>query len=759
MPKYWYRLLVFALVLVAAPVISVGTISYYIASQNIEKKVNEGNVHILLQNQMRIEQALKNVELGAVQYVSSSLVTEHLYTRLTFNDFQKIRELSTGLYNLHSTAGVEDAYLINADHGWMISNLGFTPSDRAPIGAKLAEYADRKQKLFWLATRSRDEAAADAESSRDLGLIRLVIKLPMVATAEKPKAFLIIDLSPGALEQDLAQQMQWGSIYILNREREPFLASPGSAPASSDILDGLRAADRETGYFVTGGMAVNYRVSSYNDWVYASVVAMEDITRETKRISMITIAVCLAVFVMIAGVALYGTRRMYSPIRRLVSVLEEIGGETPSPKKRDEFAIIEDRVFSLFSTRKELQQQLRGQRGQVKEFLLTKLFMGQISESEFMLKSASFGFAEKGTSFGVLALQIDSLQGTRYLESDRELLLFAVNNIVSELLPAERTLGTLLMDQSQVTLLAGATNDRDELRAYLYRTSETIKSKVQELLQLKVSIGISRPFYRYAGASVAYTEALEALKHRIRIGSEIILSYEDVETNRKVPIPPSAAWLQTENQLLDALKSGDEAAAREWFDKHVRAIVQSGVAFDDFQMVMMQLIARIHSTVQQHGGKLDAILGSTSVIHRFMKLQTVEDISAWFTAVLFPRAVRFLQDVVEKQHKTIAQRMVELIHEQFDRDLTLESCAEQLRFHPVYVSRVFKKEIGSTFIDYLTEYRMNMAKKWLLESDLKIAEIAERLNYNSATGFIRTFRKSTGMTPGQFREQQNHASG
>ncbi|MNY46244.1 HTH-type transcriptional regulator YesS [compost metagenome] len=96
--------------------------------------------------------------------------------------------------------------------------------------------------------------------------------------------------------------------------------------------------------------------------------------------------------------------------------------------------------------------------------------------------------------------------------------------------------------------------------------------------------------------------------------------------------------------------------------------------------------------------------------------------------------------------------MVEMIHAGYEQDISLESCAAQLKYHPVYVSRVFKKETGVTFIDYLTNYRVNMAKKWLKETDMKISEIAERLNYTNSTGFIRTFRKLTGMTPGQYRD-------
>ncbi len=93
-----------------------------------------------------------------------------------------------------------------------------------------------------------------------------------------------------------------------------------------------------------------------------------------------------------------------------------------------------------------------------------------------------------------------------------------------------------------------------------------------------------------------------------------------------------------------------------------------------------------------------------------------------------------------------------MIHEQYDEDISLESCAAALKFHPVYLSRVFKKEIGVTFIEYLTDYRMTMAKMMLEHTDLKITEIADRLNYTNSTGFIRTFRKLTGMTPGQYRQ-------
>ncbi|MNC52266.1 HTH-type transcriptional regulator YesS [compost metagenome] len=95
-----------------------------------------------------------------------------------------------------------------------------------------------------------------------------------------------------------------------------------------------------------------------------------------------------------------------------------------------------------------------------------------------------------------------------------------------------------------------------------------------------------------------------------------------------------------------------------------------------------------------------------------------------------------------------------MIKEGYSRDLTLEGCAEELKFHPVYVGRVFKRETGMTFSEYLVNYRMTLAKEWLENTNMKVSDISDKLNYSNTTAFIRSFRKVVGITPGQFRANQ-----
>ena len=736
MPTYLYRMILFAMLLVAIPVITIGMFSYQISSKDIEKKVKESNTQILLQNQMRIEQVLKNVELGAVQYLNSPLVTDNLYNALTQDDFQTITGLAKGLYNLHSLSGVADTHLINLEKDWMISNLGFTGTEGYSNKEILIDYAKNPKNLFWVA---------------DGNGIQMVVKLPMIAPSTTPKALLIIEMSKTELEKGLAQTKQLGDIYVLNREHIPFLSNTGAMDISDSILEPLKTVTDANGYYEGKDTAVNYRVSS-NNWIYASVVSIDQVTKESKKIALVTINICLIVFLVIAAAAFYGSRRMYSPIRRLFQIMEQFGGETAESRRKDEFAYIEDRFNALFRTRKQFQQQLQGQTGQMKEFFLLKLFMGQVTESEFAFKCDTYGFAEKGKAMGVIALQIDSLQNTRYMESDKELLLFAIHNIVSELLPANRLLGSLLLDQSQVSLLTGDVEAPQELQRSFHQAAEEIKSKVYELLQLKVSIGISRVFSRYTDAMNAHAEALEALKRRIRLGSDIIIHYDDIESVNENNKQLASSLNYLKDYLVNALKTGDAESTFEHFDQYVASIMERDIRFNDFQFMMVELITQINVFVQQQGGTLEGLMGTKSVLHSFMKLNTVQEITSWFKTDLLPPALAFFKGRADSQYINLAHQMVEMIHEGYEQDISLESCAAQLKYHPVYVSRVFKKETGVTFIDYLTNYRVNMAKKWLKETDMKISEIAERLNYSNSTGFIRTFRKLTGMTPGQYRD-------
>ena len=93
------------------------------------------------------------------------------------------------------------------------------------------------------------------------------------------------------------------------------------------------------------------------------------------------------------------------------------------------------------------------------------------------------------------------------------------------------------------------------------------------------------------------------------------------------------------------------------------------------------------------------------------------------------------------------------IDRHYAEDLSLTGLAGMYGLSPNYFSTLFKKKAGCNFIHYLTSLRIAESKRLLLETNLTIREIAERVGYYSASFFIRSFKKAEEITPSEYRRK------
>ncbi|MNC20980.1 Multiple antibiotic resistance protein MarA [compost metagenome] len=132
--------------------------------------------------------------------------------------------------------------------------------------------------------------------------------------------------------------------------------------------------------------------------------------------------------------------------------------------------------------------------------------------------------------------------------------------------------------------------------------------------------------------------------------------------------------------------------------------------------------------------------------------------SSWQDAVQYLASVGSLlfdlQDVEqERRAKTIINAVQRHVQQHLDNpdELSLVRLAELVYFNPSYLSRLFKQETGLNLSDYINSSRMNKAMELLKNPDVKILEVAERVGYNSAANFARSFRRYAQMTPQEYR--------
>jgi len=87
-----------------------------------------------------------------------------------------------------------------------------------------------------------------------------------------------------------------------------------------------------------------------------------------------------------------------------------------------------------------------------------------------------------------------------------------------------------------------------------------------------------------------------------------------------------------------------------------------------------------------------------------------------------------------------------------------ESIANQIGYNTRYISSKFSEELGISLTKYFRILRINKAKDLLYNTDLKISSISKLLNYEDVSHFIKHFKKSTGMSPSEYRNYHRNAS-
>lgn len=95
------------------------------------------------------------------------------------------------------------------------------------------------------------------------------------------------------------------------------------------------------------------------------------------------------------------------------------------------------------------------------------------------------------------------------------------------------------------------------------------------------------------------------------------------------------------------------------------------------------------------------------------------------------------------------------IEEHYAQSITLESMAAIVYMNSYYFSSFFKKHTGENFKQYLTEVRIKHGLRLLMQSDLMVYEIADRVGYNNARQFSDMFKKRFGKLPLEYKQSIN----
>lgn len=108
--------------------------------------------------------------------------------------------------------------------------------------------------------------------------------------------------------------------------------------------------------------------------------------------------------------------------------------------------------------------------------------------------------------------------------------------------------------------------------------------------------------------------------------------------------------------------------------------------------------------------------------------------------------------VADSSEDNVIMRVSVYVEKNYQKDLKLESIAKMFNYNSAYLGKLFKKEVGENFNNFLERIRIENAKKMLLDTDLKVYQVSERVGYSNIDYFYAKFKRYVGISPKEFKK-------
>ena len=229
--------------------------------------------------------------------------------------------------------------------------------------------------------------------------------------------------------------------------------------------------------------------------------------------------------------------------------------------------------------------------------------------------------------------------------------------------------------------------------------------------------------------------------------SEVIQETKLLESTETYPY-------ELECQLIAKVKIGDRTGAKEILNSLLgRIMFHNPGNINLLKARLVELLSVLSRAAAMGGVDINILLNKNlGYINKVLTIDTQEDICVWISHALdeFIESVYTSQDAKKMQQLKPA---IEYMQYNYDQPLTLPDIAKAVHLSVSRLAHLFREQMGVTVVDYLTNIRINHAKRMLLTTDNNCTRICYEVGYNNQSYFTRVFKQTTGLTPLQFRSQ------
>ncbi|CAM4515883.1 response regulator [Paenibacillus typhae] len=337
----------------------------------------------------------------------------------------------------------------------------------------------------------------------------------------------------------------------------------------------------------------------------------------------------------------------------------------------------------------------------------------------------------------------------KWSAEEKHLWLFAIRNILEEWSLENGALSIFPFYNGEWVLLfpGNLSTVRKEL-------GERLVADIKRYSKLHCSVGISRSTQGIDQLSTVYPLAAKALYRRFYSGEAGVFIEEETPEagEREVQYPK-----ELELSLIESIRTLNLERMLLLFDEMACFIEAQSLTKELAQRVIIELVVVLYRQFEQMGlqaewpleelmGKLQG-LGTLSAVINVLK----QDFRDWM--------LEGSRQAARDDGRSVVDKVKRYIEDNYHKDLSIEEVAEVADLSISHFCTLFKQVSGYTFLEFVTHCRMEKAKYILQNSSVKVYQVAPLVGYQDPKYFTQVFKKATGKTPTEYREEMLRLAG
>ena len=501
--RFYRNLVIFSALIALIPVLVLGIYAAAKMSDQMMEALFQADEEYLNSSMTRMEDMMQAAENYYAYSGLRSEIVRYIYQDLDFQDYEaltQIRQFLRGGSYFQDTIG--SVYLVNFEYSYVIgvSEAGYfeTAEEDNVLLTTMLEHEEQKQTIFWAYVDPWEGLKQKGiHDSYEANGLCLFIKLPMYISSRQ--AAIVVSFAAEEM-RDLFMDGHGETPLILISETGKILYHQDAEMVGQDYriipeLSALSLSD-ETGIYRSGDIYVS-TLQGENGYTYVKMTSGAQVRQVAMSIYWVVLLLCIAILLVLGGMILVISRRLYSPVRKVYDQAKALlPGNNP---QASELEVIERGLNQLSDENLMLQEQMSESRSQLQELFFIKLLRGHLSEDE--MKAYQMEEQNKWYGMKLAVIWYQNAEQSGILEDYARVFMA---QLVSGIIPEEIRWPVVYYERRLIVLIR---DEQTETEHPITRYAEEIMRRAESMAGIKVNISISDSFRSLSQVRRVYQES------------------------------------------------------------------------------------------------------------------------------------------------------------------------------------------------------------------------------------------------------------